>query len=278
MPRLNNNSRPPFLLIDADVLAYQAAAAAEKTICFDDDLCLPYCSLTDAVSAFEYKLESALAACHTQDYILAFSDASANNFRRTSIFPAYKMNREGKARPVALRFLREYIMGEYTAQTYLRPTLEADDCMGILATQASFMSGRQKVIVSIDKDLKSVPGWFYNIGKPELGIQEVTEAEADRWHMMQTLMGDATDGYPGCPKVGLMTAEKLLKDVPPTYADMWPVVVKTYDKQGLGEEFALSQARIARILRAEDYDFKNKKVKLWNPPIPPTTPNSSSNP
>lgn len=33
---------------------------------------------------------------------------------------------------------------------------------------------------------------------------------------------------------------------------------------GMTKEDALLNARMARILRAEDYDFKKKEVKLWN--------------
>ena len=51
-------------------------------------------------------------------------------------------------------------------------------------------------------------------------------------------------------------------------AALWAVVLAAYEKAGLTEADALAQARVARILRASDYDFKQKKVKLWNPPKP----------
>ena len=55
--------------------------------------------------------------------------------------------------------------------------------------------------------------------------------------------------------------EKFMKEL-----DGDPVeIAKAYDKAGLSEEYALQQARVARILRAEDYDFHNKQVKLWRP-------------
>ena len=99
-------------------------------------------------------------------------------------------------------------------------------------------------------------------------LREVTEEEADYNHMLQTLTGDAADGYPGCPGIGPKTAEKLLAGVGRTYAEMWPIVVEQYAKKGLSEGIALTQARIARICRRDDYDFKRKEVKLWNPPTP----------
>lgn len=253
--------RPPRLLIDADVLAYQACAGAEKTICFEEDACFPLCSLTDALAAFNYKLAFITETLGSSNFLLCFSDETGNNFRR-SLFPSYKNNRAGKAKPVALRFLREHLL-QKDSGALLVPRLEADDVMGILATHGH----RESIIVSIDKDLRSVPGRFFNLGRPEDGVQEIGPEDADHWFMMQTLMGDATDGYPGCPRFGPATAAKALSGVPRTIRDMWPVVLAAYEKAGFGEDYALLMARMARILRAEDYDFRKHEVKLWEPTI-----------
>jgi DNA polymerase-1 len=53
--------------------------------------------------------------------------------------------------------------------------------------------------------------------------------------------------------------------VPGDPASPWEIVVSAYRRAGLGEEAALVNARVARICRYTDYDFKEKKVKLWNP-------------
>ena len=82
--------------------------------------------------------------------------------------------------------------------------------------------------------------------------------------MFQTLVGDATDGYSGCPTIGPVAATKLLGFCSDQTA-MWDLVTSTYRKKGLGEEEALIQARVARILRFEDY--KKEEVLLWTPPI-----------
>jgi DNA polymerase-1 len=50
--------------------------------------------------------------------------------------------------------------------------------------------------------------------------------------------------------------------------DFWSVVVSHFNAAGLSEQDALQQARVARILRASDYDFKNKKPILWTPKTP----------
>jgi DNA polymerase-1 len=93
---------------------------------------------------------------------------------------------------------------------------------------------------------------------------EVSEDEADYWHLFQTLTGDQTDGYSGCPGIGPKKAEAILQH-PDNQDDLWGVVVRTFVKAGLNEDEALVQARVARILRASDYDFEKKEPILWTP-------------
>ena len=62
--------------------------------------------------------------------------------------------------------------------------------MGIYAT---FEPGN--IIVSPDKDMRQIPGKLYNLDE----TIEVTEEEGMRWHLVQTLAGDQTDGYGGVP-------------------------------------------------------------------------------
>ena len=82
---------------------------------------------------------------------------------------------------------------------------------------------------------------------------------------MQVLTGDATDGYPGLPGLGPVGAEKVLlgRDLLDELK-CWEAIVAAYVKKGLTEADALVQARMARILRAEDYSAY-KGVKLWEP-------------
>jgi DNA polymerase-1 len=46
---------------------------------------------------------------------------------------------------------------------------------------------------------------------------------------------------------------------------MWEAVLAEYKRQELDEKYALTQARLARILRASDWDNKKKKPILWSP-------------
>jgi DNA polymerase-1 len=46
----------------------------------------------------------------------------------------------------------------------------------------------------------------------------------------------------------------------------WVRIVEAFTKAGLNESEAILQARLARILTADLYDFKNKAPILWVPP------------
>lgn len=250
------------LLIDADVFAFKAAAGVEKIITLDDDNYFPMASIAEGLSAFDNLIDEVLRELDAsrKDCVYCFSTDHNGGFRR-EVLPSYKANRDGKPRPIILSRLREWIMNDPFNIIYIRDGLEADDCLGILSTQKSYKPDHQKIIVSVDKDMKSIPCNFFNAMHPELGVMHISEEEADRWFYMQTLMGDTTDGYSGCPGIGAKSAEKLLdKDC------SWETVKTAYEKAGLSEEEAITQARVARILRASDYDFKNKRVKLWTPP------------
>ena len=45
----------------------------------------------------------------------------------------------------------------------------------------------------------------------------------------------------------------------------WKAVVEAFKEKDLTEEDALVNARLARILTADDYDFERKEPKLWSP-------------
>lgn len=244
-------------IIDADILAYQAAASSEVPIKWDDDLWTLHASEADAQAKFKEHLHSILEKVGTDEYVLAFSDSS--NWRK-DVLPTYKANRSGTRKPMVLKPLREWAMANNTF--YMWPTLEGDDVIGILATGKTFKPD-EIVICSLDKDFKTIPGRHYNFGRDE--FFNIDPDQAHYWHMMQTLTGDSTDGYSGCPGCGPKTAEKILGAVDP--ADYWKAVVKAYTAAGLCEEEATVQAQVARILWATDYNFKTKKVKLWTPPV-----------
>ena len=252
-------------LVDADILAYQAAAASEQPIQWDDGLWTLHAFEGEAERRFDEMLDNITKAVEADKVILALSDSE--NWRK-AVLPTYKSNRAATRKPLLLKHLKDRALDKYEA--FLRPTLEGDDCLGILGTMKK--TG-DSIICSLDKDFKTIPGRHYNFGRKE--FFDVTLQQADYWHMVQTLTGDTTDGYTGCPSIGSKTAEKILQaalDEGTTEATpqqlreiYWQHVVKAYAKAGLSEEEALTQARVARICRSSDYDFKTKQVILWSP-------------
>ncbi len=252
-------------LVDADILAYQAAAASEQPIQWDDGLWTLHAFENEGERRFDEMLDNIAKAVEADKVILALSDSE--NWRK-GVLPTYKSNRAATRKPMLLKHLKDRAMENYVV--FMRPTLEGDDCLGILGTRKK--TG-DCIICSLDKDLKTIPGRHYNFGHKE--FFEVTPQQADYWHMLQTLTGDATDGYTGCPSIGPKTAEKILRaalDEGTTEATpqqlreiYWQHVVKAYAKAGLSEEEALTQARVARICRSSDYDFSTDQVILWSP-------------
>lgn len=253
------------LLLDADIIAYQFASAVQKNYQWDENTLSIDITSTDAeimegVDRYLLALQDMFSA---DRMIVCLSDPEVN-FRK-SILPTYKGNRTGP-KPVKLMWLKGAFSDKY--ETYQRPTLEADDVMGILSTHPTLIPGK-KIIVSEDKDMKTIPGWLYNPNK-DRDAHLVEEHDADYFHMFQTLTGDAVDNYKGCPKIGPVNAQKILMDGEDmrhfSMKEMWSRVVATYEAKGLTEADALVQAQCAKILRFTDYNFKKKAVKLWQPP------------
>lgn len=246
-------------LIDGDIIAFRAAAGACQTFDFGDGdgkstssnpEQARECAL-DAVSSWQR-----LAKC--RDVLVCFTGLT--NFRK-HILPTYKASRT-KGKPPDYWTTVQAIHDRFP--TRVVEGLEADDVLGILATTDRFIGN--SIILTQDKDLRTVPGRHMNPIKETRPVV-VTTAQGWRFWMMQTLMGDPTDGYVGIPGVGPAKAAKIL-GASPHLADLWPRVVAAYQKAKLTEADALTQARCARILHRSDYDKLTKEILLWHPTTP----------
>jgi DNA polymerase-1 len=265
------------LLIDADIFIFRVASSQETPIDWGNGIHTLHADEQSAKSDFDSYMDRLRDELKGDRLVLAMKDKE--NWRRT-VLPTYKANRQGLREPLIRGAMMEYARSKY--DVFSRPTLEGDDILGILATSRVIVKG-EKIIVSIDKDMKTIPGLSYNPDKSELGIVETSEAEADYRHMFQTLTGDATDGYSGCPGVGPKKAQEILTPIDngllgPGANWMWPAVLAAYAKAKLSPEVALQMARVARICRVTDYDFKRKEVILWQPPRPSATATTPSAP
>lgn len=243
------------ILIDGDIIAYRASSSVQRDIDWGDGLWTCHAFLSDAVVQFRSLLDSILenpVLEGDKEVIFCFSDDK--NFRK-ELCPTYKANRASRRKPTCYRALIDYIKKNYQSKQF--ENLEGDDVIGILATD----NADNSVIVSMDKDMKTIPGKFFNFNTNEISV--ISEDEAVYWHMYQTLTGDITDGYTGCPTYGPVKAKRLLDSVEPK--EYYKVVIDAYKKQGLSYEDFLLQARLSFILWAGYYEFDTKDVLLWEP-------------
>ncbi|WP_269929955.1 hypothetical protein [Aminobacter sp. HY435] len=276
------------LLIDGDVVAFTAASAVQKIHEDEFGFVTPFANRREGEAVVDniiIGLEQLFSATH---YRIVLTDP-VENWRR-GLYAAYKSNRKDTARPLLLDKLKDYMREKYAAFHW--PSLEADDVLGILNTEPQDFPGK-RILVGKDKDYRTLPGSYHVLkeldprGKPV--VWETTAWEAQRFHLFQTLTGDAVDGYPGCPGIGKTRAEELLNNpvrltpqegvitrgvnkgnsttkwVSEPTRDLWAMVVSHYRKGGQGEAEALVTARLAHILQHEDYDRETQSITLWTP-------------
>ena len=243
-----------FLAIDGDIFLYKAASVVEKEIDWGGDIWSLYADLNEAKQVFRTQLENVTGKLGISEFVVCLSDHNGN-FRK-DVDPTYKSNRKGTRKPVGFVALCDWAEKEY--RTFRKPNLEADDCLGILATMP--INKDKCVVVSDDKDLKTVPSRLYRPTNDEQ--LTISEQEADTFFLTQVLCGDVTDGYPGLKGVGPKTASKILGSRP-----HWKAVEQAYLKAGQTKEDAIRQARLARILRWSDWNEKKGEPILWMPSI-----------
>lgn len=238
------------LLIDGDILAYTIASNSEQAIHWGDDMWTLHTDFKECKNKIQSYLKNVSETFSAKKIYVFLSDT--NNFRK-QIYPAYKLNRTNKRKPTCLPQIKRYLFEEHEAIS--EPRLEADDLMGIFATDPNIKGN--KIIISIDKDLKTIPG---NISVDLETVEKITKKKAAYNHMVQTLCGDSVDNFPGAPGIGPVKAAQILNT-----KNIWSAVEEAFIKAKQTKDDALLQARLAYILQHGDYNFKSKKIKMWRP-------------
>ena len=241
-----------FLALDTDILLFRAATAAEQEYDMGDDIWSLWTDLKEAKNLFETQITRITDTLGVKDYVCCLSDHK-DNFRKV-VDPSYKSNRKGTRKPVGYVALCDWV--EENFKTFRKPHLEADDCLGILATMP--VNQGKCIMVSDDKDLKTVPGRLYRPMSDEQ--MEISEADADKAFFTQVLTGDPVDGYKGVPGIGPKKAETILGTRP-----SWGAVEQAFIKAGMTRDDAIQQARLARILRWTDWHDEIQEIRLWTP-------------
>lgn len=244
-------------LVDGDLIAYACASTSQRDFQFSDTDEDPARSV-DVLSAINKGLamvDDWRSRAKCKEAIVCFT--GKDNFRK-AVLASYKAGRGEK--PEAHYAVVSAIMAEFPSQRI--DGLEADDVLGILATTRPKYDSA--VVVSLDKDLATIPGRHFNPHKDKKE-RVVTEAEANHAWMRQALIGDSTDGYSGLYRCGPKNADRILGRPGSSLDSLWRHVVAAYRTKGKTEEDAIVQARMARILRREDYNRETKEIRLWHP-------------
>ena len=231
---MNKKTDVKTALLDVEIILYKHAAKADAE----------GTSLRTLKSMCIQAIDQCVIGCKASAFYLIVS--GRDNFRKT-LYPNYKGNRGEK--PPLYKPLSNAIEELYSNRWYQHDQLEADDLLGIMATNKKI---NNPIICSIDKDMLSVPGWHYNWDKDDWPSY-VSQEEADYNWLVQLLMGDSTDCIEGMKGVGKVKAEKLIKKYADPTLSVPEQAKNIYEK----ENYSLDQY----------YNCLNT-VTIWRKPLP----------
>lgn len=258
------------LLIDADFTLFQACSAVERESVFTNEagaaVHVLHAEKAEATNNFLRLVDGYMRDLKGNEAVLVFS--GPNNFRK-ELWDGYKAHRKATRKPLCYWSIIADLRADPKYPVLSEDCLEGDDYIGILATRPSSVD---RVVVSDDKDMQTLP----NVKLFRQGELITTTVEsADEFWLYQTLMGDATDGYKGCPGIGAVAAKKVMEKPGDPWANVIAAYTDAYRKDkdpdkpkwlGMGpEDLALLNARLARILRHTDWDSKLRRPILWEP-------------
>lgn len=152
-----------------------------------------------------------LSGC--DEYIGSFSSKENFRYELYKLTP-YKGERPEKPEWVIQweKVIKDHFINKHG---FVQPdNVEADDVVAAMAL-ICLNNGVDYVICSPDKDLRQIPGIFYNFAKQGEGqpvTTKVSGTEARRNFWMQVLTGDTTDNIKGVPGTGEVKAAKLLDE------------------------------------------------------------------
>jgi hypothetical protein len=139
------------------------------------------------------------------DTIAVILSGPGNYRSQLATVAPYKGNRDPEHKPHWYQSIRNYLTSEWGAAVV--HGREADDECSIRAWEFH-RRGIPFVVSTIDKDLDQIPGNHYNYLKQVFYAQSVSDSRTFFWE--QCLSGDATDGVPGCFRIGEERAANII--------------------------------------------------------------------
>lgn len=286
-----DNMKKGVLVMDGDWLVFQAMSAAEYDASWEEEVWMRCCDHAKARQILEDSIKSYASrkkAWAGADIILAFTDRI--NWRKTLVDPTYKENRAVTKKPVGYFEFLEALFDREEFFCIREDRLEGDDVMGIIGSDPALFGYKKAVLVSCDKDFKTIPNCDF-LWCTTGNILTQTKETADYWHTFQMIKGDITDGYGGIPgwgdtaadfldapfvfekqtsvlKSGKNKGQEVTKWAKREMAEgetLWDAIVSLGAKAGMSEDEIIKQGQMARILRAGEYNIDTKEITLWDP-------------
>ena len=204
---------------DKEIYSYRSKIEAVEAIENETDLTieartmgsLSHLSKSQRVIKFNAELDDRIfnirRRADAPEYKVFLSSPEIFRTELATLLP-YKGSRSDKERPLYLAEVKECM--QYRG-AIIYDKLEADDAMSIEATTISSEGILTPVICSSDKDLRTVSGLNFNIGKKEL--TDINPVEAMYNFYYQILVGDVTDNIPSPYMLGDVTAKRILGEV-----------------------------------------------------------------
>lgn len=203
--------------IDADFIAYQASAESKDEL----DGIKPRKSFEDMKDIARYKVDHLMRMAGATEFVTHITPPGSTKGGRyqQAVQREYQGNRNNKASPEYLDAMRHFIAEELNGVVHLDQ--EADDGMAqanysAMNPDGSWGNSNLSVIVSLDKDLRMVPGLHYDFDTGEVvctghpfgsiwlddsGPSKKIKGWGTKFFWAQCLMGDTADNIRGIPLV-----------------------------------------------------------------------------
>ena len=239
------------VIFDADSLIYASCFKKKDDREFPEDLFET--DVNVAFNKFEVSFERLLDFLEEQVNVdeVVFCNGSKNNFRK-DISSTYKLNRTQK-RPEILPLLHDMVKLEYNS--IYGDGVETDDVVATLWAEEVEKNGIDSVVImSLDKDYKQFPCWFYDYNYKKRELVKISEQEANENFYSKMIVGDSADNIKVCKGYGKVYAQKLFKDAKNKYS----LMNRTYRlyKQVYGDDAKamFNQAKSLLTLKTDCYE------------------------
>jgi len=232
-------------LVDADIVAYRAAAGTEGQSPRDTE---------EKVDLLMNYIVGETIVFPTGDNLECYLTGKGNFRYDVAKTAPYKGNRTNVPKPSNLPEARAWLQHKWGA--IISEGEEADDLIGIASARGD---PETTVVCTIDKDMMQLQGWNFNFVKNEWTYN--TKKSGNKFFYTQILTGDTADHILGLHRIGPKKAEKMLEGLT-TEKELYDRCIEAYrdhpHEKGDPYERVLENARLLWLRRYEG--------QWWEPP------------